>query len=249
VTGPRKSLALYRGIGRTYWHWARSLIVLAVVVFVPIGLVHSLAVHADIGSLDLDSGLAVLALVSAVAVLAVTGLLGEIFYTGAVSIALTHPHGGEPPTLREVARMVNYRRLVAVDLIFAGLVSIGFVLLFVPGLVMFVFLGLSAPVVEIERRTVRGAFARSVELVRGNFLLVASVLIPIELVGDALINLTTELAQDLLGESLLAEWLADTLSNIAFTPFYAVAAVLLTLELIAARDGTSPRLHSAPPRR
>lgn len=249
MTEPRKSLALYRAIGRTYLHWARSLIVLAVVVFVPIGLVHSLAIHADIGSLDLDNGLALVALAAGVAVLAVTGLLGEIFYTGAVSIALTHPHGGEPPTLREVARMVNYRRLVAVDLIFAGLVSIGFVLLFVPGLVMFVFLGLSAPVVEIERRTVRGAFARSVELVRGNFLLVASVLIPIELVGDALINLFTELMQDLLGESLLAEWLADTASNIAFTPFYAVAAVLLTLELIAAKDGTSPRLHSTPPGR
>jgi hypothetical protein len=249
VTGPRKSLALYRDIGRTYLHWARALLVLAVVVFIPIGLVHSLALHADIGSLDLDNGLAVLALAAGVAVLAVTGLLGEVFYTGAVSIALTHPHGGEPPTLREVARMINYRRLVAVDLIFAGLVSVGFVLLFVPGLVMFVYLGLAAPVVEIERRTVKEAFARSARLVRGNFWLAASVFVPIELAGDALTNLATGLTQDLLGESLLAEWLADAASNIAFTPFYAVAAVLLTLELIAARDGASPRLHSAPPGR
>lgn len=247
MTGLRKSLALYRGIGRTYLHWARSLTILAVVVFIPIGLVHSIALHADIGSLDLDNGLAVVAIAAGVGVLAVTGLLGEVFYTGAVSIALTHPHGGEPPTLREVARMVNYKRLVAVDLIFGGLVSLGFVLLFVPGLVLFVYLGLAAPVVEIERRTVKEAFGRSVRLVRGNFWLVASVLIPIELVGDALISLVTELAQDLLGRSLFAEWLADAASNIAFTPFYAVAAVLLTLELIAARDGSSPRLHSAPP--
>jgi hypothetical protein len=249
VTGPRESLALYRGIGRTYLGWARSLIVLAVVVFVPIGLVHALAIHADIGSLDLDSGLALVALAAGVAVLAVTGLLGEVFYTGAVSIALTHPHGGEPPTLREVARMVNYRRLIAVDLIFGAVVSLGFVLLFAPGLVMFVYLGLAAPVVEIERRTVREAFARSVRLVRGNFWLAASVLLPIELAGDALITLFTELMQDLLGESLLAEWMADSASNIAFTPFYAVAAVLVTLELIAAKDGTSPRLRSAPPSR
>jgi hypothetical protein len=249
VTGARESLALYRGIGRTYLRWARSLIVLAVVVFVPIGLVHALAIHADIGSLDLDSGLALVALAAGVAFLAVTGLLGEVFYAGAVSIALTHPHGGEPPTLREVARMVNYRRLVAVDLIFAALVSVGFVLLFAPGMVVFVYLGLAAPVVEIERRTVREAFARSVRLVRGNFWLAASVLLPIELAGDALISLFSELAQDLLGESLMAGWLADTASNIAFTPFYAVAAVLLTLELIAAKDGTRPRLHSTPPNR
>ena len=249
MTGPRKSLALYRGIGRTYLHWAPSLIALAVVVFIPIGLVHALTIHADIGSLDLDNGLAVAAFAAGVAVLAITGLLGEVFYTGAVSIALTHPHDGHPPTLREVARMVNYRRLVAVDLIFAGLVSIGFVLLFVPGLIMFVYLGLAAPVVEIERRTVKEAFARSARLVRGNFWLVASVFIPIELAGDALTNLVTELMQDLLGESLLAEWLADAATNVAFTPFYAVAAVLLTLELIAAKDGSSPRLHSAPPGR
>jgi hypothetical protein len=182
-----------------------------------------------------------------VAILAITGLLGEVFYTGAVSIALTHPHDGEPPSLPEVVRMVNYRRLIAVDLIFGALVSVGFVLLFVPGLVAFVYLGLSAPVVEIERRTVREAFARSVRLVRGSFWLVASVLVPIELAGDALTNLATELMQDLLGESLLAEWLADAASNIAFTPFYAVAAVLLALDLIATRDGSSPRLHSAPP--
>jgi hypothetical protein len=36
---------------------------------------------------------------------------------------------------------------------------------------------------------------------------------------------------------LLAEWLADVLTNIAFTPFYAVAAVLLTVDLIREKGG------------
>ena len=92
----------------------------------------------------------------------------------------------------------------------------------------------------------RAAFARSARLVRGHFWLVFWVLVPIELVGDALTNLITDLADHLLGGSLLAEWLADTASNIVLTPFYAVAAVLLTLDLIAARGRRGPRLHSAP---
>jgi hypothetical protein len=93
---------------------------------------------------------------------------------------------------------------------------------------------------------VRAGLLRSARLVRGHFWLVFWVLIPIELVGDGLTNVITDLAAHLLGGSLLAEWLADTASNIALTPFYAVAAVLLALDLIAARDGESPRLHSAP---
>ena len=75
------------------------------------------------------------------------------------------------------------------------------------------------------------------QLVRGKFWLVAAVLIPIEIVGDVLTDLATELAHDLLGEhAASAEWLADVLANIAFTPFYAVAAVLLTVDLIREKE-------------
>ncbi len=242
-----KAIGLYRQIGRTYLAWARSLLTLAVVVFVPIGFVHSLAIHANIGSLHVGNGVELVALAAAMLTLAATGLLGEVFYTGAVAISLTHPDaGGKPPSLRETARMVNYRRLIVIDVIYGLLVSVGFVLLVVPGILAFAYLGLAAPVVEIERYGVRAALIRSIRLVRGSFWVVVAVLVPIEMVGDVLITLTTELFQDLFGQSLLAEWLADTLSNIAFTPFYAVAAVLVTLDLIAVKDGSSPRLHSAP---
>ncbi len=71
-------------------------------------------------------------------------------------------------------------------------------------------------------------------------------LVPIEVLGDGLTREITDLAGHLLGGSLLAEWLADTGSNIVLTPFYAVAVVLLTLDLIAAGDGEAPRLHSIP---
>jgi hypothetical protein len=246
VSALSKPLALYARIGRTYVRWARVLLPLAVIVFVPLGLVHAVPIHEELGSLDVSGGFKVFGLLLGLLVLSATGLIGEVFYTGAVSIALTHPHDGEPPTLREVARMINYGRLVAVDLIYGALVAVGFAFLILPGVLIYIYLGLTAPVVEIERRRVGDAFGRSLRLVRGHFWLVFCVLVPIEVLGDGLTREITDLAGHLLGGSLLAEWLADTGSNIVLTPFYAVAVVLLTLDLIALGDGEAPRLHSMP---
>ena len=245
VTRRAELISVYARIGRTYWRWAPSLLLLALVVFVPLGLIHALTVSAEIGSLDFEGALHLLAIVGAVFALAVTGLVGEVFYTGAVAISLTHPRDGKPPSLREIAGMVNYRRLIAIDLIYGALVAVGLVFLIVPGILAFVWLGLAAPVVEIEHQGIRAAFARSVRLIRGKFWLVALVLIPIEIVGDSLTSLASSLTHSLFGSELLCEWLADVLSNIAFTPFYAVAAVLLTVDLIRQKGGGA-ELHSKP---
>jgi hypothetical protein len=242
-------VSTYRRIVGTYFAWAGTLLPLAFFVFVPLGLIHAVPVHVEATSLDLDSGLQIAGAGLALLLLATTGLLGEIFYTGAVAIALTHPHDGEPPSLREVARTIDYRALIAVDLIFGVLVAVGFVAFVVPGILVFVYLGLAAPVVEIEHRGVRAALARSYRLVRGHFWLVLAVLVPIEIASDALTATATHLTHAALGDSLLAGWLTDTATNIVLTPFYAVAAVLLAIDLIAARDGESPRLHSTPPSR
>jgi hypothetical protein len=103
-------ISTYVRIGRTYVRWAPSLSLLAVVVFVPLGLVHALTVHAEIGSFGFSAGLKLLAAIAAVLALAATGLVGEVFYTGAVAILLTHPRDGRPPSLRQIAGMINYGR-------------------------------------------------------------------------------------------------------------------------------------------
>jgi hypothetical protein len=238
-------LSVYVRIGRAYWRWAPSLLLLAVVVFVPLGLIHALTLSAELHSLDMEGALHLLAIIVAVFVLAVTGLMGEVFYTGAVAISLTHPRDGRPPSLREIAGMVNYRRLIAIDLLYGAMVAVGLVFLFIPGVLAFIWFGLAAPVVEIEHQGIRAAFARSLRLVRGKFWTVALVLIPIELAGDALTNLATDLTHNLFGSEFICEWLADVVSNIAFTPFYAVAAVLLTVDLIREKGGGA-KLHSKP---
>jgi hypothetical protein len=239
--------SIYGRIWRTYIAWAGTLLPLACFVFIPLGLVHAIPVHVEATSLDIDSGVEIFSAFLAVLLLVMTGLLGEIFYTGAVAIALTHPNDGEQPSLREVAGSVRYGTLIAVDLIFGVLVALGSFAFFVPGLLLFVYLGLAAPIVEIEHRGARAALGRSVRLVRGHFWLVLAVLVPIEIVSDGLTNLATAGTHALLGDSLVAEWVTDTATNIVLTPFYAVAAVLLTLDLIADKEGAGPRLHSSPP--
>jgi hypothetical protein len=242
----RDAPRLYVRIVRTYFNWAGTLLPLAFFVFVPLGLVHAIPVTFNATHLDLHGAIELLALIGAILALTATGLIGEFFYTGAVAIALTHPHDGTPPTLREVARTIKYGRLIAVDLLYAALVAIGLVVLFLPGILIYVYLGLAAPVVEIEDHGIRAALARSFSLVRGHFWLVLVVLGPLELAGDVITNWAIDIGHSLLGESLLTEWLADTATNIVFTPFYAVAAVLLTIGLIEDRDGSAPRLHTDP---
>ena len=95
----------------------------------------------------------------------------------------------------------------------------------------------------------RGSLRRSFDLVRGNFWFVFWVLVPIELAGDALGSGAEHLAHDLLGESFLATWLSEAVSNLLLSPVFAIAAVLLTTRLINAVDGTGPRIRSLDGRR
>lgn len=243
---PRRVASLYARIARTYWSWAPSLLLLAVIVFLPLGLIDALSTTLDVDALDLDSGIEIAALVAAISALTATSLIGEVFYSGAIAISLTHPEHERPPPLHEIARRVDYGRLIAVDLAYVAIVVVGMLLFFAPGVAAFVYLGLAGPVVEIERRTVRGALRRSWQLVRGRFWTVFAVFVPIEIVGDSLGEWAGHLVHGLLGDTFLATWLAESVANCLFSPLFAVAAVLLTLDLIADKDGAGPRLNSRP---
>jgi hypothetical protein len=237
---------LYQRTWRTYRAWFPTLMLLALVIFLPLGLLDAFAVNVDLDSLDLTSGIEVAAVFLAVLAITTTGLLGEIFFSGAIALSLTHPHGEGPPPLREMARRIKYGRLILVDVGFVVIVSVGLLLGVVPGVLGFVFLSLAGPLVEIEDHTALGALKRSAQLVRGSFWFVFWVVVPIELVGDTISGGLANLVHHLLGETFLGTWLAEALSNIVLSPVFAVAAVLLTVELIAAREGTAPPIHSTP---
>ncbi|HEX6665868.1 MAG TPA: hypothetical protein VF081_04675 [Solirubrobacterales bacterium] len=248
MSGVRGVLSFYARIARTYWAWAPSLLLLALIVFLPLGLIDALSVTLDVDSLDLDSGFKIAAVIAAVSALAATSLLGEVFYSGAIAVALIHPEGEPAPSLREVARRLDYKRLIAVDLIYVLLVVVGLLVFFVPGALAFVYLGLAGPVVEIEGHGVRAALARSWRLVRGRFWFVAAILVPIEIVGDAIGEAAGHEVHSLLGDTFVASWLAGSVSNFLFSPVFAVAAVLLTVQLIADKDGEAPAVNLQPQR-
>jgi hypothetical protein len=246
VSRARRLLSIYAGIGRTCRDWARSLLVLAAIVFVPLGLLEGVTATVEVEALNITNGVKLVALVAAWSAIATTSLLGEVFFSGVVAVSLTHPEHLNPPSLGTIARNLRYGRLIAVDLIYVAIVTIGLLMFVLPGAIAFVWLGLAGPVVEIERRTVREALRRSCSLVRGSFWIVFFVLAPITVVTEAASGWIAALVHHAIGDGLVAHWAAESLTGIAFSPIYAVAAVLLTLELIEAKDGTAPALHSAP---
>lgn len=246
MTLRRRLAVTYGRIWRTYRSWAPSLLLLALIVFLPLALLDALTMNVELDSLDITSGIKLAALALAVGAITATGLIGEVFFSGAIAVSLTHPHGEDPPSVREIARRLKYGRLIAVDLVYVALVALGLLLGMLPGLLAFVWLGLAGPVVELEECTARGALARSMRLVRGNFWLVLWVLLPIQLVGDGVGHLLATFVHDLFGHTFVATWLAEAATDIALSPVFAVAAVLLTVELIREREGTAPSLRSAP---
>jgi hypothetical protein len=239
----RRIASLYADIGRVYRDWWASILLLAVVVFVPLGLIDAAAAQVDLDSLDVDSGLKLFALVAAAGAVTTTGLLGEVFFAGAISVSLTLPED-RPPRLGEIARHLKYGRLIVLDVVYVILVAVGLLLIVVPGVAAFVFLGLAGPAVEVEEQTVWGALRRSFQLVRSDFWLVFWVLVPIELAGDALGSAAEHYAHELLGDTFFSTWLSEAGSNVVLSPVFAIAAVLLLTRLIAAVDGSGPRIRS-----
>jgi hypothetical protein len=244
----RRVASTYGRIWRTYLAWSPGILVLALIVFLPLGLLDALTANVELDSLDVTNGIKLAALALAIGVVTATGLIGEVFFSGAIAVSLTHSHDEKRPSLREIAGRLSYARLIAVDLAFVAIVALGLLLGVIPGVLAFVWLGLAGPVVEIEERGVRGSLGRSMRLVRGNFWLVFWVLVPIEVVGDAIGGGLAALVHDLLGDTFFATWLAEAFSDIALSPLFAVAAVLLTVESIAAKDGSeaAPPLHPIP---
>ncbi|HEX4307521.1 MAG TPA: hypothetical protein VHZ54_15910 [Solirubrobacterales bacterium] len=242
----RRLLRIYARLGRTYWAWGPRLLALATLVFIPLGFVDALLEQVDTSSLDVTSGFKVAALIGALAAVTASGLFGEVFFSGAIAASLTHPEDEESPGFRHLARHISYGKLIVVDLIFVVAVILGALVFLVGAVVVAVYFYLAGVVVELEKRSVREGFARSFRLVRGHFWMVAAVVLPIEIVGDAINDALVGAAHSLLGHGLLAAWVGESVGNILTAPVASVAIVLLTLDLIHHRDGAAPRLKRRP---
>ncbi len=213
-------------------HW-RTLLVAGLIVFMPLAVIELLDHElqeplADADLDDLDPGLVAAVVVSVIGH-ATASLLGEVVYAGIIAAAVT---GGEGrPDLRRLLRHLPLRRLICVDLLWVAVVAVGFIALFVPGLIFIAWFALVAPAVEVEGRTVLSAFRRSRELVRRRFWLVLGLVLPIFVLGDALATAVQSASWWGFGDGVVGDWVGTVLANLVSSPPYALVAVFLFLGL------------------
>ena len=229
-----KARDIYVRTARTYWRRGGYLLLLGFAVFIPLGLLDALADRVQeirIEDLGGFTDLGTYALLAAIVAQAITGLIGEIFYSGAVAIALARGEGSKPPPFRTIAKHLSYRRLIAVDLIVAVATAIGLLLLVVPGLIILTWFALAGPIIELEGTPVRAALKRSRELVRGHFWAVLLVVLPISIGSELLSTASLNWFQEVIHSHILSDWAGEAVAGILLSPIYAVAVVLMTLQL------------------
>lgn len=246
MTRRRRLLGVYARIFRTYLAWAPSLLPLAAIVFIPLGFADALLHGVNTDSLNVTEGFKVAAFLGALVAVTASSLFGEVFFSGAVAISLTHPEHEHPPTLRQIAGHISYLKLIAVDIIYVLVIVLGLFMFVVGAFVFFVYFALTGAVVELEKHSVWGGFKRSFQLVRGHFWMVAAVAFPLEIVGDGINDAVVGASHSLLGHGLLAAWVGESVGNIITAPFFSVALVLLTLDLMHHREGGAPKLKRRP---
>jgi len=236
---------VYREVVGVYRHWWLRIFLIALAIFIPLGLL-DIAAEAAFESLNPDHDIEALAQLTTASVAIGMSMLGEVFLAGVIGISLADARDGKFPTIGHIARRIRYLRLIVLDLLYALLTLIGLILLVVPGIVLFVLLGLGGPVIEIEHRRVWAALRRSAALVRIDFWLVFWVLLPVAIVTNSISTGLEHMITGVLGHGILVTELASAVSEAVFSPLFAISAVLLTLHLIERnREAPEPRSESA----
>ncbi len=227
---------------RVYREQAGFLIPVALLVFVPLGLVEAAAERYEEFETEEIRGSELAAVLAAVFVHTTSGSVGEEFYAGVVMAGVAQSMAGkERPPLLTVMRTTPYLRLIATSVLFSIGLGLGLALFVVPGLVFFAWFVLAAPLVKIEGLGVRAAFRRSRQLERGSFwpvlLLVGSIFLLSELLGSGL----REGGGGVLGHSLAADWVVAVVASVVVLPLWAVALDVTAWRLLQMERSPAPR--------
>ncbi len=189
--------------------------------------------NVELDSLDITNGIKLAALALAVGVVTATGLIGEVFFSGAIAISLTHPHGEDPPPLREIARRLNYGRLIAVDLDLRRDRRPGAPARPRPRHPRLRLARPRRPGGRARGPLARGALRRSLTSSAATSGSSSSCWRRSSSSATRSAAASPRLVHDLFGHTFVATWLAESVSDAVLAPIFAVAAVLLTVELIA----------------
>jgi hypothetical protein len=227
-----------RRIGQVYVEQAGFVLPVAVLLFIPLGLVEAAGEHLfELETEDLDVAKLAVLIPAAVAQVA-TSAFGEVFFAGVVMAAVSESMDGRMrPPLGTLVRTLPYGGLIAVDLLFSFGLALGLVLLIVPGLIFFARYVLAGPLLKLERTGVRGAFRRSRELARGHALALLMLLGGLWLATDLVSSYLGEGGGLSFGESLLGDWAVATVVELLVTPIWAVGVCVVTLRLLQLERG------------
>lgn len=170
-------------------------------------------------------------------VLAVLFWVLSLLYQGfVVELVALSRVGASTTSVGDLARAVTpvLGALLAISILFAIGVMIGFVLIIIPGLVLMTVWSVVVPVEVLERRGVLASFDRSRQLVRGNGWNVFGVIV-IVYVAILIVSLLAGGVTSSLGHVLrdIIQWAV----NVALTPVVALSASVLYFALLDAGAG------------
>lgn len=231
---PRKEIRAGDVVGEVFSIYrdnAAALLISAAVVFVVVGLVSALLQNTDSIVLGL--------------IAAAVRLAGHALFTGfVVRLVQDVRDGRRDDTVGDLfsAAAPSILALIAFGILFAIGVTIGFVLLIVPGLILITFWSLGAPAIVVERAGIFEAFGRSWRLVRGNawsvFATLLLVLLIVIVIGIVLGVIATPIGDG-------ATVVAAILSSILTAPIFSLAVSVLYFEL--SEGEASPQSSPAAP--
>jgi hypothetical protein len=245
---PAKRISVGDVISETFSIYGQNLGALlgsAIVVFVVVGLISGILRTSDAFILFLLAS--------------VVDLVGRALYTGFVVKLVEDVRDGRRDfgvgdLFSAAAPFIL--PLIGFGILFALGVTVGFLLLVVPGLILITFWSVGAPAIVVEGIGPIEAFGRSWRLVRGNAWQVFGVLLVVLLIVIGIGIILGAIATPI-GDGEVSTWVASIVSATITAPIFAIAVTVLYYELAggvvgpgpgaAAGEVTSPPPPESPP--
>ena len=178
---------------------------------------------------------------------AIAGIILSVFYEGmVVNLVRDVQDGRRDHSMGELFKAVGPVALPLIGLaIVAGIaITIGLILLIVPGLILLTWWAVAAPVMVVEHPGVFSALGRSRDLVRGDGWTVFGIIVLVVLINLA-INLVAAIIAAPLSDAAgaVVSWIGTTLA----APILALASAVLYFALRAAKEQAAPAAEPPAP--